>query len=609
MPGITGIISRQPTAECERAVKVMVATLRHESFHASGTFSAPELGVFTGWVAHENSFADKQVFFNENQDIALIFSGECFVEPETRNRLKQSGHSFGAGGECLVHLYEELGENFFETLNGLFSGLLVDRRRNKVFLFNDRFGMERIYWHATADAFYFASEAKALLRILPELRGFDADGLKEFLTFGCTLDWKTMFRGIELLPGGSCWTFEKGGSRREKYFSPERWEAQPMISAKEFESRFRDTFKKILPRYFESDEKVGVALTGGLDTRMIMAARPETKTLPVCYTFTGPRGKTLDDKIAARVAAACGFEHQLLRLQPDFFTGFAAQADKTVFITDGCSGIFGAHEIYFHQQARRLATMRLTGNYGSEVFRGMSTFKALGLSPQIYNAEFAAAVNATAGKLAGHRKHPDTFTVFKEISWNLFGNLAAGRSQISFRTPYLDNEIVALAYQAPAAEKKTSRPALRLVKACSPALDRIPTDLGFVGDRSGPGVLARRAFSKLTFKLDYYSTAGLPRRLAALNPIFKPVVNGLGIAGMHKFLRYSTWFRDELAGRVREVLSDPQVRGNGIWNPDFLAQIAEQHIGGRNDFSAEINSILTLESVERQFIRGLPRGF
>src|ERR1035437_9613348 len=135
MPGITGIISRQPTAECERAVKVMVATLRHESFHASGTFSAPELGVFTGWVAHENSFADKQVFFNEQKDIALIFSGECFVEPETRNRLKQSGHSFGAGGECLVHLYEELGEKFFETLNGLFSGLLVDRRRNKIFLF------------------------------------------------------------------------------------------------------------------------------------------------------------------------------------------------------------------------------------------------------------------------------------------------------------------------------------------------------------------------------------------------------------------------------------------------------------------------------------------
>jgi asparagine synthase (glutamine-hydrolysing) len=173
MPGIAGIISRRPAADCERAVKSMVAIMRHESFHTTGTFSAPELGVFAGWVAQENSFADKQVFQNETKDIALVFSGECFVEPLTKARLKQNGHSFGAGGDCLVHLYEARGEKIFAELNGLFSGLLVDRRRKKVFLFNDRYPMERIYWHETADAFYFASEAKALLRVLPELREFD----------------------------------------------------------------------------------------------------------------------------------------------------------------------------------------------------------------------------------------------------------------------------------------------------------------------------------------------------------------------------------------------------------------------------------------------------
>src|SRR5271169_246732 len=130
MPGIAGIISRKPAAECERAVKVMAAAMRHESFHTTGFFSSPEAGVFTGWVAHENSFASRQVFFNEQKDIALVFSGECFVEPETKIRLKQNGHSFvETGGDYLVHHYENEGEKFFENLNGLFSGLLIDKRR------------------------------------------------------------------------------------------------------------------------------------------------------------------------------------------------------------------------------------------------------------------------------------------------------------------------------------------------------------------------------------------------------------------------------------------------------------------------------------------------
>jgi len=585
----------------------MVAAMRHESFYTAGTFSAPELGIYAGWVAHENSFASRQVFQNAAKDNTLIFSGECFIEAGTRARLKQQGRAFANDGECLIQLYEEQGERFLAGLNGLFSGLLIDQRQKKAFLFNDRYGMERVYWHETAGAFYFASEAKALLRILPELREFDPQGITEFLALGCTLDWKSMFRGIQMLPGGSSWAFENGGSRREAYFSPTQWESQPMISAEEFEARYLEIFQRIMPHYFASDARVGLALTGGLDTRMIMAAKPETKLKPVSYTFTGPTGATLDDKIAARVAAATGLEHSLLRLQPDFFQDYGRHADKTVFITDGCSGMFGAHEIYFHQQARQLSTMRLTGNYGSEVFRGMSTFKPLGLSAQIFNAETAGKVGVAAGQLAHHRKHPDTFTVFKEIPWNLYGNLAAGRSQISFRTPYLDNEIVALAYQAPAHVKRSSLPALRFVKACNPRLAKIPTDLGFSGNGTGPVVMARRAYSKFTFKLDYYTTAGLPRKLAVLNPIFKPVVTALGIAGMHKFLRYSTWFRNELSGRVKDVIATQQKSG-AFWNPEAIGQITAQHMGGSRDFSSEINIILTLDAMERTLFRDLPRG-
>ena len=103
-------------------------------------YFVPELGVYAGWTAHENSFAADQVFLNEQRDIALLLSGECFVDQEVRSALKRNGHCLEETNNWLVHLYEEEGEQFVEKLNGLFSGLLIDKRQKKAFLFNDRYG-------------------------------------------------------------------------------------------------------------------------------------------------------------------------------------------------------------------------------------------------------------------------------------------------------------------------------------------------------------------------------------------------------------------------------------------------------------------------------------
>src|SRR2546429_5978546 len=230
MPGIVGIVSERPSEECKNLVKSMVASMEHESFYDSGMYSVPEIGIYPGCVAHKNSFAAGQPFFNEQRDVVLLLSGECFVDPETRTGLRQKRHELGrAAGSWLVHLYEEEGDRFFEKLNGLFSGLLIDKRQGKAFLFNDRYGVERIYWHKTGEAFFFASEAKALLRVLPELREFDQEGVAQFLSFGCTLGQRTLFRGVQLLPEASVWLFENGKCQKRKYFSPETWESQSIL--------------------------------------------------------------------------------------------------------------------------------------------------------------------------------------------------------------------------------------------------------------------------------------------------------------------------------------------------------------------------------------------
>jgi asparagine synthase (glutamine-hydrolysing) len=610
MPGIAGIISSDAPEKCRRRVSAMVETMQHEDFYKSRMHFEPKMGIYCGSTALEDSFAKNQVYFNEGKNIALVFSGECFLDYEIGTNLRANGHEIGEEkASWLPHIYEEQGQNFFQNLNGLFCGLLIDRRARKAFLFNDRYGIERIYFRESGGNFYFASEAKALLRIFPELREFDSKGVAQFLAFGCTLGCKTLFRGVELLPGGSLLTFENGNCRKGKYFSPEKWENQPQLSPKEFESKFQTVFKKILPRYFETSSKIGIALTGGLDTRMIMACQQKSERDLTCYTFSGENGETLDDQIAAQIAGASGLNHQLLRLGEDFFSNFLAHADRTIFVTDGCAGIFNAHEIYFNRLAREIAPVRLTGNYGSEILRGISTFKPLGLAPTLFNPDSRAAISNASQNFADEKKNPLTFAAFKEIPWNLFGNLAAGRSQLHFRTPYLDNELVALAYQIPESLRSASLPAMNLVNANNKILGAIPTDRGFSGDNSGLKFLYRRAFAEVTFKLDYYNSEGMPRLLAPFDPILKTISSRLGIFGLHKFLRYGNWFRGKLAPFVSERLEEISMRQNDFWDPHFLKNLAREHVSGQKNYSREISVVLALDAIERLLFRELPRDF
>src|ERR1700722_1825025 len=163
MPGITGIIAKNPGSWAESEVLRMVAAQRHESFYTCGTWKDEEMGIYVGWTDHRSSFSDGMPLTNERQDVFLIFSGEEYPEPGAAQRLRRQGHSLNTeDASYLVHLYED-DQNFFARLNGMFHGLLVDRGRGTATLFNDRYGMHRVYYHESKDAFYFAAEAKANL--------------------------------------------------------------------------------------------------------------------------------------------------------------------------------------------------------------------------------------------------------------------------------------------------------------------------------------------------------------------------------------------------------------------------------------------------------------
>src|SRR5262249_41118407 len=135
--------------------------------------------------------------------------------------------------------------------------------------------------------FYFSSEAKSLLRIHPQAREFDRKGLAQFLVYGCTFAERTLYNNVALMPAASVWEFRPSASISKKtYFRPGDWEPAVPIGQDSFYDKFTETFRKVVPRYF-AESRTAVSITGGWDTRMILACLGPARAQYPCYTFSG----------------------------------------------------------------------------------------------------------------------------------------------------------------------------------------------------------------------------------------------------------------------------------------------------------------------------------
>ena len=604
MPGIVGIISQSPSEQYDALVKSMVKCLSHEPFYTDGTYVNEKLGLWSGWACHKGTFGDCLPIWNERKDICLLFSGEDFADQADIDALRTRGHEFGSDdASYLVHLYEEVGCAFLERINGWFSGVLVDLREQKVVLFNDRYGVNRIYYHEDATGFYFSSEAKALLKILPRTRQLNLRSLGELLSCEAVLQNRSLFSDISLLPPGSAWVFSKGEPVKKKaYFKREAWESQRELSEGDFYEKLKETWTRVLPKYFLGNQLVGLSLTGGVDSRMILAWAPRLPgTLP-CYTWGGKYRDCADVKIARRTAKLCRQPHNTILVGAEFLSQFHDLAEKAVYVSDGTLDVSGSIDMYVQRFARQIAPVRVGGVCGGEILRRLVMFKPDPPQGDVFDPDlessFQDAAETYAGELQGHRL---SFTSFKQAPWYMASKFTVERSQLTYRTPYFDNDLVALAYQTPA-KLLNNGPALRLIADGNPALGKIGTDRG-LAFRSVPGVnRALHWYQEFIFKAEYAYDYRMPQWLARLDHAFAPLHLERLFVGRHKFHHFRIWYRDELSGWLREMLLDSDARSRPYLRPGSLEKILKAHSSGQQNYAFEIHKILTLEFIQRQLI-------
>jgi len=583
----------------------MVNSLRHESFYDWGTWSDPEQGLYVGWVARRGSFADGMPVKNEEGEITLVFSGEEFPEPGLKSSLRQRGHQFSSQDSAyLVHRYEDE-EDFPNRLNGRFHGLIADRRKGTAILFNDRYGLQRLYYHESKDTFYFAAEAKAILKVRPELRAIDPRGLGEFVACGCVLEDRTLFPGIYLLPGGSAWIFRHRALKaRNFYFESKDWEQQEELSPEEYYRQLRDAFVRNLPRYFDGRERVGMSLTGGLDTRIMMAwHKAEPNSLP-CYTFSSTYRDHEDLKIARRVAKICGQPHQVIPVGAEFLSRFAHYAERSIFLTDACVDLSRCPDLYVQEKVRQIAPVRVVGTYGSEILLQSVMFKATepaaGLFEPLRNQLSAAIETYNSAR----RVHPVSFVAFRQSPWSHYGVLGLEQTQVAIRSPYLDNDVVKCAYRAPrsSAIAVNAKARAQLIRDGNPALAKIRTDRGSGGLNSK----FMHWYLEFFFKAEYAYDMGMPQWMARIDHILAPLHLERIWLGRHKAFHFRVWYRDHLHDYVRQMLLDSRALARPYVTRKGVEQAVNGHLRGDRNYTDELHRLLTLELAHRLFVESNP---
>jgi len=605
MPGIAGIIAADINPAHGAALDRMVDAMCHEPFYATGSCSIKPERVHLGWVAHQGSFSDCMPLWNETKDICLIFSGEDFSPSGERDQLRAKGHAFNlADASYLVHRYEEIGSDFLLQINGWFSGVLVDLKKHKVTVFNDRYGVNRVFFHQSADAFYFASEAKALLRVVPSLRKLDETSLSEFLTCGCVLQNRTLFSGVEAMPGGSAWSFSLSHEpRKERYFIPSVWEALPSISPEDYYERLQEIWSRILPGYFAGNDKVGLSLTGGVDSRMILAWAPRTPgTLP-CYTWGGSYRDCADVTLSREIARLCQQPHQTIEVGREFLSQFPDIVDKAVYISEGTMDATGSIDLFVQRKARQITPVRIGGVYGGEILRRLVMFKptppGLDLFEPAISDKITRAADTYRAERAGHKL---TFTAFRQAPWSMTSKFAIERSQLMFRTPYFDNELVQLVYQAPASLAEDNNLSLRLVSDGNPVLKDLKTDRGVTHNSLPVFSALRHQWHEFTFKAEYAYDYGMPQKLAKVDHALSALHIERLFLGRHKFHHFRVWYRDQLSGFLKDVLLDSRALNRPYLRRSRLETMIKGHTRGTSNHTLEIHRLLAVELIQRQLI-------
>jgi len=312
-----------------------------------------------------------QPMSDPDESVWVIFNGEIYNFPELKKELESYGCKFRTQSdtEVIVHGYKKWGDDVFNHLNGMFGLAIWDVARKRLILARDAFGIKLVYYKVKNGSLYFGSEIRAIRAADPERSDVDPVSLNLFLRYRFTPSPYTIYKGINKLAPGTMLIAECGSTKVQRWykFKPEPF--SPMPTVEDAQEELLAIYRRAIKRHLLSDVPVGLLLSGGLDSGLLLSLMNERGS--GWPTFTIGYGTDFKDdelKDAAETAAAFGAKHTSIQIDRETFERSLPQIVSCLEEPIAASSIVPMY--FVSRRARQDVKVALNGQGPDELFGG-----------------------------------------------------------------------------------------------------------------------------------------------------------------------------------------------------------------------------------------------
>jgi len=615
MPGLIGIVWHNKVDEL--LLGRMTRSIKHEEWHrvdkySDSFFSAARvsLGIFN---------PEPQPIFNEDKTLCIFMYGKVYDYEKKVNELKNGGHQFTVGNDAdfCLHSFEEYGSDFVRELNGSFVFAIYDLKQTRIIVANDRYGFRPLYYAMSGGKLLFASEVKAILEDNAFKRELDDRTIADFFAFGEILGNKTFFSGIETLPPASVLTYDGKNISIEQYWDF-NYEPDYSLSEDDIVEQLVQTFRKAADIRMRGNLRYGVWLSGGLDSRVVLAAIHKSERRSVTAVTFGVPGCD-EIKVAHIVAKKAGVSHLIMELDADELVSYA---EEVVYLSDGMDTIAVAFIPYALDRAKEridvyfqgLALEVLLAGYCLDKsvmkaesdeelvkiwYRKLACFypemTASLFVPDYYNKIREMPLNSLAEAAHNVRaEHPGNKTNYSFLRnhvrrLTILGSVIS-RNKFEETLLTFDNDLVELALKIPPELRFNYRIYRKFLMKLAPELAAIPYQRTMV--RADAPLIAWRMGEtyqggKERIKKEIWRLTGgriyLPNRRSYVN--------------LDEWLRLNEKWR----GFVRGLLLGDKACSRGYFNKDYIETTIQEHESGKVDHSQRLAYLATFELFLKMF--------
>ncbi|MGI5174729.1 asparagine synthase (glutamine-hydrolyzing) [Dactylosporangium sp. CA-152071] len=621
MCGIAGVAGAGADAVL---VRRMCDVLAHRGPDDEGVHDGPAAALGMRRLAIVDVAGGRQPVYSEDRSVVAVCNGELYNFAELRADLIRRGHAFTSAGdtECLVHLYEEFGDDLVHRLRGMFAFAIWDAARGRLLLGRDRVGKKPMYWRDTGGGVAFASEAKALLQDRAFTPRLDVVALHHYLTYQYVPAPWSIFEHVHKLPPGHLLTWQAGRVSVRPYWRLDCTET-PVPDEPAAAERLRDLLLDAVAARLVGERPVGAFLSGGLDSSAVVAAMARLSARPVRTFSIGFDDDRFDERRYARqVADRYGTDHHEMVVRPaDLGPLPQLLADLAWHFDEPFADPSAIPSFFVARLARAHVTVVLNGDGGDECFGGYHRYllmRSLARLPALRPRRLFDGLGAFGDRAAPRstlRRVGRTLRLLSRPPIGRYAGMMSIFSEDQLRTLYTDDlrerlrgvDSVALledAFRRSAAPDAVGRVIDADVNTYLPgdllAKVDVTTMANSVEARSpllDQHLLEWAAALPTRLKVRPGTTKYLFRRAMAdwlpAEVIDRPKM-GFGVP-------LAAWLRGDLRELTWSVLTDATARSRGLFRQDEVQAMLRRHDGGADE-SRRLWSLLQFELWHRQFV-------